>query len=184
MLPVLPKCFTEFLQLCTEGSREKQTTNSTRHHRPFRCDLNQLSYDYTVEVRNRFKGLDLIDCLKNYGWRFMTLYSRQGSRPSPRKRNANKQKWLSEEALQRAVKRRDTKNKAEKETYSHLNAEFQSIARRDKKAFLNDQCKKKIEEKNRMGKTKHFFKKIRDTKGIFHASKVRQRAEMIWTYQK
>ena len=68
MLPVLPKCFTEFLQLCTEGSREKQTTNSTRHQRPFRCDLNQLSYDYTVEVRNRFKGLDLIDRLPKELW--------------------------------------------------------------------------------------------------------------------
>ena len=69
--------------------------------RPFRYDQNQIPYDYTVEVRNRFKGLDLIECLKNYGQRFATLYRRQGSRPSPRKRNA---KWLSEEALQIAVK--------------------------------------------------------------------------------
>ena len=81
----------------------------------------------------------------NYGQRFMTPYRRQGSRPSPRKRNAKKAKWLSEEALQIAVKRREAKSKGEKEKYSHLNAEFQRIARRDKKAFLSDQCKE-IEE--------------------------------------
>ena len=78
----------------------------------------------------------------NYGWRFMTLYRRQELRPSPRKRNAKKAKWLSEEALQIAVKRREAKSKKEKERYKHLNAEFQRIARRDKKAFLSDQSKK------------------------------------------
>ena len=98
----------------------------------------------------------------NYGMRFVTLYRRQGSRPSPWKRNAKKAKWLSEEALQIAVKRREVKSKGEKERYKHLNAEFQRIARRDK-----NQCKE-IEEKNRMGKTRDLFKKIRDTKGIFH----------------
>ena len=110
-----------------------------------RYDLNQNPYDYTVEVRNRFKGLDLIECLMNYGHelRFMTLYRRQGSRPSPRKRNAKKAKWLSEEALQIAVKRREAKSKGEKERYTHLNAEFQRIARRDKKDFPCDQCKGK-----------------------------------------
>ena len=77
-------------------------------------------------------------------------------------------KWLSEETLQRAVKRREAKSKGEKERYKHLNAEFQRIARRDKKAFLSDQCKE-IEEKNRRGKTRDLFKKIRDTKGTFHA---------------
>ena len=77
----------------------------------------------------------------NYEWRFVTLYRRQGSRPSPRKRNAKKAKWLSEEALQIAVKRRELKSKGEKERYTHLNAEFQRIARRDKKAFLSNQCK-------------------------------------------
>ena len=77
----------------------------------------------------------------NYGQRFMTLYRRQGSRPSPWKRNPKKEKCLSEEALQIAVKRREAKSKGEKERYSHLNAEFQKIARRDKKAFLSDQCK-------------------------------------------
>ena len=79
-----------------------------------------------------------------------------------------KAKWLSEEALQIAVKRREAKGKGEKERYTHLNAEFQRIARRNKKAFLSDQCKE-IKENNRMGKTRNFFKKIRDTKGIFHA---------------
>ena len=76
----------------------------------------------------------------NCGWRFVTLYRRQGSRPSPRKR-CKKTKWLSEESLQIAVKRREVKSKGEKERYTHLNAEFQRIARRVKKAFLNDQCK-------------------------------------------
>ena len=98
----------------------------------------------------------------------MTLYRRQGSRPSPRKIKAKKAKWLSEEALQIAVKRREVKSKGEKERYKHLNAEFQTIAKRDKKAFLSDQCKE-IEENNRMGKTRDLFKKIRDTKGTFHA---------------
>ena len=83
-------------------------------------------------------------------------------------KKCKKAKWLAEEALQIAEKRREEKSKAEKERYSHLNAEFQRIARRDKKAFLSDQCKE-IEENNRMGKTRDLFKKIRDTKGTFHA---------------
>ena len=134
--------------------------------RPFRYDLNQIPYEYTVEVTYRFKGLDLIECLKNYGRRFMTLYRKQGSRPSPRKRNAKKAKWLSEEALQIAVKRRESKSKGEKERYTHLNAEFHRIEKRDKKAFLSNQCKE-MEENNRMGKTRDLFKKTGDTKGIF-----------------
>jgi len=96
------------------------------------------------------------------------LYRRQGSRSSPRKRKAKKAKWLSDEALQTAVKGREVKSKGEKERYKHLIAEFQRIARRDKKAFLSNQCKQ-IEENIRMGKTRDLFKKIRDTKGIFHA---------------
>ena len=95
----------------------------------------------------------------NSGRRFMILYRKQGSRPSPWKRNAKKAKLLSEEVLQVAVKRREVKSKGEKERYKHLNAEFQRIARRDKKAFLSDQCKQ-IEEKNRMGKTRDLLKKI------------------------
>ena len=86
------------------------------------------------------------------------MYGRQGSRPSPWKRNAKKQNGCLEEALQIAVKRREAKSKGEKERYTHLNAEFQRIARRDKKAFLSNQCKE-IEEKNRMGKTRDLFKK-------------------------
>ena len=96
------------------------------------------------------------------------MYRRQGSRPSPRKKKCKRAKWLSEEALQIAVKRREVKSKGEKERYTHLNAEFQSIAERDKKAFLRDQCNE-IEENNRMGKTRDLYKKIRDTKGTFHA---------------
>ena len=111
--------------------------------RPFRYDLNQIHNDYTVEVRNRFKGLDLINTVpKNYGCRFMTLHRRQYSIPSPRKRNAKKTKWLSEEAFQTAMKRREVKGKREKERHAHLNAEFQRIARRNKKAFLSDNAKK------------------------------------------
>ena len=86
----------------------------------------------------------------------------------PKKKKFKKAKWLSEEALQIAVKRREEKSKGEKERYTHLNAEFQGIAGRDKKAFLSDQCKE-IEENNRMGKTRDLFKKIRATKGTFHA---------------
>ena len=119
-------------------------------------------------MRNRFKDLDLIECLMNYEMRFVTLYRRKGSRPLPRKKKCKKAKWLSGEALQIAVKRREVKNKGEKERYKHLNAEFQRIARRDKKAFLSNRCKE-IEENNRMGKTRDVFKKIRDTKRTFHA---------------
>ena len=91
-----------------------------------------------------------------------------GIKTIPKKKKCKKAKWLSKEALQIAVKRREVKSKGEKERYKHLNAEFQRIARRDKKAFLSDQCKE-IEENNRMGKTKDHFKKIIDTKGTFHA---------------
>ena len=104
----------------------------------------------------------------NYGQRFMTLYRRQGSKTISQKKNCKKAKWLSEEALQIAVKRRGVKSKGEKEQYKHLNAEFQRTAKRDKKGFLSDQCKE-IEENNRMGKTRDLFKKIRDTKGTFRA---------------
>ena len=91
-----------------------------------------------------------------------------GIKTIPKKKKCKKAKWLSEEALQTAMKRREVKGKGEKERYTHLNVEFQRIARRDKKDFLSDQCKE-IEENNRMGKTKDIFKKIRDTKGTFHA---------------
>ena len=100
----------------------------------------------------------------NYGWRFMTLYE-TGIKTIPKKKKCKKAKWHSEEALQVAVKRREVKSKGEKERYTHLNAEFQ---RRDQKAFLSHRYKE-IEENSRMGKTRDFFKKIRDTKGTFHA---------------
>ena len=91
-----------------------------------------------------------------------------GIKTIPKKKKCKKAKWLSEKALQIAVKRREEKGKGEKERYTHLNAEFQRIARRDKKAFLSNQCKE-IEENDRMGKTRDLFKKIRDTKGTFRA---------------
>ena len=104
----------------------------------------------------------------NYGWKFMKLYRKQGSRTIPKKKKCKKAKWLSEEALQITVTRREVKGTGKKESYTYLNAEFQRIARRDKKAFLNDQCKE-IEENNRMEKTRDLFKKIRHTKETFHA---------------
>ena len=116
-------------------------------------------------MRNRFKGLDLIECLMNYGLRFITLYRRQGARPSPWKRNAKKQNCCLGRPYKQ-LKRREVKSKGEKERYTYLNAEFQRIARRDQKAFLSDQCKE-IEENNRMGKTRDLFKKIRDTREDF-----------------
>ena len=108
--------------------------------RPFRYHLNQIPYDYTVEVRNRFKGLDLIQCLMNYGWRFVTLYRRQGSRPSPWKRNAKKQ-YGCLAGITNSCEKKRSKKQRRKERYKHLNAEFQRIARRDKKAFFSNQCK-------------------------------------------
>ena len=120
-------------------------------------------------MRNRFKGLDLIDRVPDELWTEVHDIV-QGTRIKtiPKKKKCKKAKWLSEEALQIAVKRREAKSKGEKEIYKHLNAEFQRIARRDKKAFLSDKCKE-IEENNRMGKTMDLFKKIRVTKGTFHA---------------
>ena len=137
--------------------------------RPFRYNLNQIPYDYTVEVRNRFKGLDLIDRVPDELWaEVRDIVQETGIKTIPMEKKGRKAKWLSGEALQIAVKRREEKSKGEKEIYKHLNAEFQRIARRDKKAFFSDQCKE-IEESNRMGKTTDLFKKIRDTKGTFHA---------------
>ena len=135
--------------------------------RPFRYDLNQIPYEYTLEVRNRFKGLDLIDRVPEELWmEVCDTVKETWIKTIPKKKHCKKAKWLSEEALQIAVKRREVKNKGEKERYKHLNAEFQRIAGRDKKVFLIDQCKE-IEENNRMGKTRDLFKKIRDTKEYF-----------------
>ena len=119
-------------------------------------------------MRNRFKGLDLIDRLPEELWmEVRDILQETGIKTIPKKKKCIKAKWLSWEILQIAVKRREVKSKEEKERYTHLNAEFQRIPRRDKKAFLSDQCKE-IEENNRMGKTRDLFKKIRDTKGTFH----------------
>ena len=137
--------------------------------KPFRYDLNQIPYDYTVKVRNRFKGLDLIDRVPDELWNEVRdIVQETGIKTIPMEKRLKKAKWLSEEALQKAEKRRQAKGKGEKERYKHLNAEFQRIARRDKKVFFSDQYKE-IEENNRMGKTRDLFKKIRDTKETFHA---------------
>ena len=110
--------------------------------RPFRYDLNQIPYDYTVEGRNRFKGLDLIDRVPDELWNEVhDIVQDTGIKTIPMEKKCKKGKWLSEEALQKAVKRREVKSKGEKERYKHVNAEFQRIARRDKKVLLSDQCK-------------------------------------------
>ena len=127
----------------------------------------KLLYSYTVEVTNRVKGLDLIDRVPEELWTEVH-YTGGSDKTIPKKKKCKKAKWLSEEALQIAEKRREAKGKGEKERYTHLNADFQRIARRDKEAFLSDQCKE-IEENNRMEKTRDLFKKIRDPKGTFHA---------------
>ena len=120
-------------------------------------------------MRNRFKGLDLIDRVPDELWMEVhDIVQETGIKTIPMKKKCKKAKWLSEEALQIAVKRRETKSKGEKESYKHLNAVFQRLVHRDKKAFFNNQCKE-IEENNRMGKNRDVFKKIRDTKGTFHA---------------
>ena len=125
-----------------------------------------------MEVRNRFKGLDLIDRVPDELWtEVRDIVQETGIKTIPMEKKCKKVKWLSEEALQIAVKRRAAKSKGEKEIYKHLNAEFQRIATRDKKAFLSDQYKE-IEEKNIMGKTRDLFKKIRDTKGTFQEKMV------------
>ena len=119
-------------------------------------------------MRNKFKGLNLIDRLPDELWmEVRDILQEIGIKTIHPRKKCKKAKWLPEEVLQIAVKRREGKSKGEKERYTHLNAEFQRIARRDKKAFLSDQCRK-IEENNRMGKTRDLFKKIRDTKGTFH----------------
>ena len=122
-----------------------------------------------MEVRNRFKGLDLIDRVPDELWmEFHDIVQETGIKTILMEKKYKNAKWLSGETLQIAVKRREAKSQGEKERYKHLNAEFQRIARRDKKASFSDQCKEK-EENNRMGKSRDLFKKIRDTKETFHA---------------
>ena len=120
-------------------------------------------------MTKKFKGLDLIDRVPDELWmEVCDIVQKTEIKTIPMEKKCKKAKWLSEEALQIVVKRRETKSTEEKERYTHLNKEFQKIASRGKKAFLSDQCKE-IEENNRMGKTRDLFKKIRDTKGKFHA---------------
>ena len=134
-----------------------------------------------MEVRNRFKGLGLIDRVPDELWmEVRDIVQEIGIKTIPKKKKCKKAKWLSEAALQIAVKKREAKSKGEKERYTHLNAEFQRIARRDKKAFFSDQCKE-IEENNRMGKTRDLFKKSRDSKGTFHAKMGSINDKMVWT---
>ena len=128
--------------------------------RPFRYDLNKIPYDYIGEVTNRFKGFDLIDRVPEELWlEVHDIVQEAMIKTITEKKKCKKAKWLSEEALQIGEKRREAKGKGEKERYIHLNSEFQRLERRDKKAFLSDQCKE-IEENNRMGKTRDLFKKI------------------------
>ena len=118
--------------------------------RPFRYDLNQIPYDHTVEVRHRFKGLDLIDRVPDELWTEVhDIVQETGIKTIPMEKKCKNAKWLFEEALQIAVKRREAKSTGEKERYKHLNAEFQRTTRGDKKASFRDQCKE-IEENNRM----------------------------------
>ena len=136
--------------------------------RPFRYDLNLIPCNYTVEVTSRFKGLDLIDRVPEELWmEVCDIVQEAVIKTISKKKKCKKVKLLSEEAIQ-IDEKREAKVKGEKERYKHLNAEFQKIARRDKKAFLSDQCKE-IEKNSRMRKTRDLFKKIRDTGGTFHA---------------
>ena len=129
--------------------------------RQFRHDLNRNPYNYTVGVTNRFKGSDLIDRVPEELWmEVCDIVQEEVIKVIPKKNKRKKAKWLSEEALQIAEKRRETKGKGEKTRYTHLNSEFERIARRDMKAFLSDQCKE-IEENSTMGKTRDLFEKIR-----------------------
>ena len=134
-----------------------------------------------MEVINRFKGVDLIDrvpeepCTEVHD-----IVQEARIKTIPKKKKCKKAKWLSEEALQIAEKSREAKGKGENEIYTHLNAGVQRIARRGKKTFLRDQCKE-IEENNRMGKTRDLFKKIRNTKGTFHAKMSSKRTEIVGT---
>ena len=132
-------------------------------------DPNQIPYDNTVNERNRFKRLDLIDRIPDeLQTEVRDIVQKTDIKTILTGKKCKKAKWLSEETLQITVKRREVISKGKKERYSHLNAEFQRIARRNKKAFLSDQCKE-IEKNNRMGKSRDLLKKIRDTKETFHA---------------
>ena len=136
--------------------------------RPAMYDLNQVPCEYTVEMKNRFKGLDLVNKVpEELGTEVHNIVQEAVKKTIPKKKKSKKAKWLPEEVLQIAEERREVKGKGERERYSQLNAEYQRIARRDKKAFLNEQCKE-TEENNRSRKTRDLIKKIGNIKGTFH----------------
>ena len=169
------RSWTAYCHIQTEIEESGKTT------RPFRYDLNQIRYDYTVEVRNRFKGLYLIDRVPDKLWMEVhDVVQEAGIKNIPKKRKCKKAKWLSEEALQIAMRRREEKGNGERERYTHLNAEFQRLARRNKKAFLSDQCKE-IEENNRMEKTAISSRKLKIPREHFMQKWAQYRTEMVWT---
>ena len=136
--------------------------------KPCRYEINKVPYDYIVEVRNRFKGLDLVERMPEELWaEVCNIVQEAVIKTIAKKKKGKKAKWLSEEALQITERRREVKGKGERKRYTHLNAEFQKTERRVKKAFLSEQSKE-IEENNRMGKTRDLLKKIGDIKGTFH----------------
>ena len=142
--------------------------------RSFRNDLNQITYDYTVEVTNRFKGLDLVDRVLEELWmETHNIVQEAVTKTISKKKKCKKAKWLSVEALQITEERRDAKGKGERERYTQLNAEFQRSAKRDNKVFLKEQWK---EINNRTGKTRDLFKKTGDIKGTFHARMGKKKA--------
>jgi len=147
--------------------------------RPFRCDLNQIPYGYTVKVRNRFKGLDLIDKVPDeLRMEVHDIVQETGIKTIPKKKKCKEAKWQSEETLQIAVKRKEMKSKGEKERYSHLNAEFQRIARRDKKAFLSDHCKE-IEKTIEWQRLEMSSRKLEIPKEYFMQRWAQWRIEMV-----
>ena len=148
--------------------------------KPFRYDLNQIPYEYTVEVTNRFRGLDPIDRVPEELWtEVRDIVQETGIKTIPRRKKCKNAKWLSEEALQMAGKRREAKGKGEKERYIPLNAEFQRIARRDKKAFFSNQCKE-IEENNRMERLEISSRILEIPKEHFMQRWAQYRTEMVW----
>ena len=131
-------------------------------------DLNQILYEFAVEETNRFRGLDLVNSLPEDLWtEILSIVQKAVNKTIPKKKKSKKAKWLSEEALQIVEEQREAKSKRERERYIQLNTEFQKIARRDKKAFFNEQCLI-IEERNKRGKTRDPLRKIGNIKGVFH----------------
>ena len=145
-----------------------------------RNDLNQIPYDYTVEVMNRFNGLDLVDkCLKNNGWRFVTLHMRWWTKPSPRKRN-EEDKVVVWGSFTNSWEKKRSKRQWKKDKTYPTDCRVQENSKDKKKAFQSEQCRE-IEEKNIIQKTRDLFKKIRDTEGKFHEKMGKIRTETQWT---